>query len=255
MADVFTKGMTHYTDEQRDLTPELDRFQFDLFRRYLGARVLEVGGGGGRLTELVVQNSAPAEFVCIEPSEHFYEILAARYSSCALVKVLKCTTTEIQDRYPQHFDSVFSVHVMEHIEDDRAFLQECLDLTRPGGAVIVLVPAIQFLYSDLDRNIGHYRRYNKRTIHQLMAGLDAKIEKLHYNNLFGVFASAYYIKFKKLDYQKSHQNRVSFFRLYSLYSKYVVPVVSIVERVARPPIGLNLTLVLRKPGASPSTAG
>ncbi len=246
MADSFAKGMTYFTDEQRDLTPELDRFQFSLFRQSLGPRVLEVGGGGGRLTELVLESGTAAEFVSIEPSDHFYGILAARYSHSEKVTVLKCTTTEIQERYAGHFDCVYSVHVMEHIEDDRAFLRECLHLARPGGAVVVLVPALQFLYSDLDRNIGHYRRYSKRSLRELTDGLDAAIEKLQYNNFLGVLASAYYVKFRKLDYQKSSQSRAAFFRLYGLYSRYVVPVVAALERVVHPPVGLNLTLILRK---------
>src|ERR1041385_1235922 len=175
MTDAFAKGMTYYTDEQRDLTPELDRFQFELFRRYLGRRVLEVGGGGGRLTELVAKEAAPEEFVSIEPSEHFYRILEARYPAAGPVRILQATTAGVQDQFREHFDSVFSVHVMEHIEDDRAFLEECLNMTRPGGAVIVLVPALQFLYSDLDRGIGHYRRYDKPMMRRLAAGLDGTI--------------------------------------------------------------------------------
>jgi SAM-dependent methyltransferase len=247
MADLYAQGMVHYTDEQRDLTPELDRFQFGLFRRYLGPKILEVGGGSGRLTELVVQQGGYEEFITIEPSAHFSEILRHRYLQNSSVMVLSCTTAEIQDSYREHFDTVFSVHVMEHIADDRGFLQECLALTRPGGAVIVLVPALQFLYSDLDRNIGHFRRYDKAMVRRLITGLEVQIETLQFNNFLGVLASAYFIKLRKLDYQKDEMSRSRFFRLASLYSKYVMPVVRAAERLAPPPVGLNLTMVLRKP--------
>lgn len=250
MADTFTQGMQHYTAEQSDLTPELDRFQFSLFRRFLGDKVLEVGGGGGRLTELVAAHASPREFVCIEPSPHFFEILRKRYAESTAIQLLNCTTTDIQDQYPARFDTVFSVHVMEHIDDDRAFIEQCLALTRPGGVVVVLVPALQFLYSDLDRNIGHYRRYSKKTLRELVSGLDARLELLQYNNLLGVLASAYFIKFRKLDYQKSPESRASFFRLYSAYSKWVVPLVNALEGIVPPPLGLNLTLALRKGGAA-----
>lgn len=235
-----------YTHAQRDLTPELDRFQFDLFRSYLGPRILEIGAGGRRLTELVLQNVPCSEFVCIEPSVHFYDIIASRYASRRDTTVLKCTTSDIQHTYPQYFDSVFSVHVMEHIQDDRAFLAECLNLTCPGGVVIALVPALPWLYSNLDRNIGHYRRYATKMIQRLIAGLNATVEMLQCNNLLGVFASACFVKFRKLDYQTSSRSRTEFFRLYGLYSRFVVPVVARMERLASPPTDLNLTLILRK---------
>jgi phospholipid N-methyltransferase len=246
MPDSFAKGMTFYTDEQRDLSPELDEFQFDLLQRYLGRHVLEVGAGGGRLTHLVAQRLAPEEFVAIEPSRHFFSILSSRFPDSRPVKLLDCTAKDIRSEYAEHFDSVFSVHVMEHIENDREFLDDCLCLTRQGGLVIALVPALQFLYSDLDRNIGHYRRYDKRMIRTLVSTLPATIEKLQYNNFPGIIASAYFIKYKKLNYQENEVTRTRFFHLAKAYSRYVIPVVTALERLVPPPIGLNLTIVLRK---------
>jgi SAM-dependent methyltransferase len=244
--DPYAKGMVFTTDDQEGLTPELDRFQFELFRRYLGRRILEVGGGAGRMTELVRLGVEPSEFVTIEPSAHFVEMLDRRYATDTSMKVMRATTSDVVDEYRGHFDSVFSVHVMEHVEDDGAFVRECLAMTKPGGTVIVLVPALQFLYSNLDRNIGHYRRYDKKMVRRLVADLDVSIEKLQYNNLIGVLASAWFIKFRKLEYQTSAAGRGRFFRLYGLYSRFVIPVVSAIERIIAPPVGLNLTVVLRK---------
>jgi hypothetical protein len=52
-----------------------------------------------------------------------------------------------------------------------------------------LVPALQALYSNLDCNIGHYRRYDKAMVRRLIVGLGVRVEKLQYNNLLGVLAS------------------------------------------------------------------
>jgi SAM-dependent methyltransferase len=163
-----------------------------------------------------------------------------------MLQVIQATTSDVMERYLDHFDSVFSVHVMEHVEDDRAFVRDCLAMTKPGGALIILVPALQSLYSSLDSKIGHYRRYDKKAVRRLIADLPVTVERLQYNNLIGVLASAWFIKFRKLDYQTSAASRGRFFRLYGIYSRFVIPVVSAVERVVAPPIGLNLTVVLRK---------
>jgi hypothetical protein len=79
-----------------------------------------------------------------------------------------------------------------------------------------------------------------------VSGLDAEVERLQYNNLPGVLASAYFVKMRKLDYQRSERSRDRFFKLSSMYSKHFIPLVSKAERLMPPPIGLNLTLVLRK---------
>jgi SAM-dependent methyltransferase len=244
--DVYAKGMVHSTEDQHGLTPELDRFQFRLFRRYLGRRMLEAGAGAGRMTELVLEGVDHDELVALEPSDHFIDLLHKRYANNAAVNVVQGTTAEVVEQFRDHFDSVYSVHVMEHIEDDGAFVRECLAMTKPGGAVVILVPALQALYSNLDRNIGHFRRYDKGMIRRVIAGLDVSVEKLQYNNLIGVLASAWFIKFRKLDYQTSTASRGRFFRLYKLYSRFVIPFVSAAERFVAPPLGLNLTVVLRK---------
>ena len=84
----------------------------------------------------------------------------------------------IYDRLPalrEKHDVILLFDVIEHIEDDRAFLQAALFHLKPGGKLIVSVPAYQVLFSDYDRVMGHQRRYNIRMLHQLAEDLDLKI--------------------------------------------------------------------------------
>lgn len=244
--DAYAKGMIHYGREQLNSTPEYDRFQYSLFRKYVSGLVLEVGAGDGRITALVLAESRAKEIVALEPSAHFFQLLRARVGSDPRVTLLEQETGAFRPQRPGYFDCTFSVHVMEHIADDRSLVQDMLEMTKPGGVVVLLVPALQWLYSDLDRNIGHFRRYDKKSIRRLVAGLDIRIERLFYSNLIGVAASLYFLKMRKLDYQKSEQNKTKFFRLYHLFSKYAVPVVRVLEGTIPAPLGLNLTIVLRK---------
>jgi 2-polyprenyl-3-methyl-5-hydroxy-6-metoxy-1,4-benzoquinol methylase len=243
--DNYAKGMISYGEEQSDCTPEYDRFQYSLFRDYVRGRVLEVGAGDGRITSLALEGSPVDEFVALEPSPHFVSLFRQRIQSHPRLTLLQKETGELRPERPEYFDCVFSVHVMEHIENDRSFVEDQLALTKPGGTVVILVPALQWLYSGFDESIGHYRRYDKKMVRELVNGLNVRIERMFYSNMLGVLGSLMVVKVRKLDYQ-GQKNRTKFFRLYSLYSKYFVPAVQLVERVLPVPLGLNLTVVLRK---------
>jgi SAM-dependent methyltransferase len=56
-------------------------------------------------------------------------------------------------------DVALALDVIEHIEDDRAFVGELFERIRPGGVLVVTVPAWPWLYSEHDVALGHWRRY------------------------------------------------------------------------------------------------
>ena len=244
--DDYAAGMVHWTEDQLELTPTLDRWHFELLRPYLGRKVLEVGAGPGRITALVAGAARHDELLAIEPSAHFFSLLRNHVGAIPGVSLLQTETAPLAAGYANHFDSVYSVHVLEHIADDRVFLKEMLALTRPKGNVIILVPALPFLFSDLDRQVGHFRRYTKRMIRTLAEGLPVSVEHLAYNNFVGAVGSLYFSKLRKINYQKDAAAKKSFFGVYHVFSEYVVPAVRIMERFMPVPLGLNLTAVLRK---------
>ena len=245
-ADPYTAGMDHWSEEMAHATPELDRFHYDLLAPYLGPRTLEIGAGDGRVTSLVASSGRVVRYVVIEPSGYFFGLLQKRFAGDRRLELIQSDTRGILPAHASAFDCVFSIHVMEHIEDDRAFLEECLNLTREGGRVVVQVPAGQFLYSDLDRNIGHFRRYDKRRIRELVSSLDCELKLLRYSNLLGVLASLVVVKLLRLEYQSSEAGAGRFFVLYRLYSRVAIPIVTALEKVLPVPFGLNLTAVLEK---------
>src|SRR5712691_7561458 len=179
--DEYASGMVHWSEDQFELTPTLDRWQFELLQPYLGRKILEVGAGAGRMTALAAEAGCHDELLAIEPSPHFFSLLRRRMCNLPKTILMRTETAKLLPEYAAHFDSVFSVHVMEHIEDDGQLLKEMLALTRPGGNVIILAPALPFLFSELDRNIGHYRRYNKKMVRTLIRDLPLEIEHLAYN--------------------------------------------------------------------------
>jgi SAM-dependent methyltransferase len=68
------------------------------------------------------------------------------------------------------FDAVLALDVIEHVDDDRAVVATLSNLVRPGGAVVVSVPALPALYSDFDRVQGHRRRYTPSSLEAAFEG-------------------------------------------------------------------------------------
>jgi SAM-dependent methyltransferase len=67
-----------------------------------------------------------------------------------------------------HYDAVFLLDVIEHIQDDTSFLVAAMRHLRPGGLLVVNVPASRLLFSDYDRAAGHVRRYTQGSVARLL---------------------------------------------------------------------------------------
>lgn len=80
------------------------------------------------------------------------------------------------------FDAAFLFDVIEHLEDDHAALHEAARVVRPGGSLVLTVPAYMWLWSSHDDSHHHRRRYTKSSIVRSMARSDWRVEYLTYFN-------------------------------------------------------------------------
>ena len=78
--------------------------------------------------------------------------------------------------------------MLEHIEDDAAELARAAEWLRPGGHVVVLSPAHQWLFTPFDKAIGHFRRYTKKSL-KAVAPPGAELARLAYLDSVGLLAS------------------------------------------------------------------
>lgn len=250
--DTYSKGMAEFSEEEQlELTPELDLSQYRMIKPHLGKDILEVGAGSGRMAQLLLKDNLSYErYVISEPSKLFVERLETQVAPLGKCTVSLGETSDLVKQYPHAFDTIFSVHVLEHVENDRAFVEDCFMMLRPGGKLITLVPALQFLYSDFDRRIGHYRRYDKKMVRRLIEGLGFSICTMYYTNFLAIFPSLIVFKMRKLDFQENQAKKIRFLFLQRTYSKYLIPAIDLMERYITVPIGLNLTFVLEATGAT-----
>ena len=63
----------------------------------------------------------------------------------------------------EKFDSILSLNVLEHVENDVFALQQLYRMLKDGGTMVLLVPCHKFLFNVLDKKAGHFRRYTKKS--------------------------------------------------------------------------------------------
>jgi len=133
-------------------------------RPFLGRRVVEVGAGIGATTS-VLCNGLQQEWICLEPDPVLRNEIDARIAVHQLPACCRTCGGFVGDLdVCQAIDSFLYIDVLEHIREDRYELQSAADRLAPGGTLIVLSPAFNFLYSRFDQAIGHHRRYDKRML-------------------------------------------------------------------------------------------
>jgi SAM-dependent methyltransferase len=122
--------------------------------------VLEVGCSSGFLLQELIDDwphslVIGADFI----SGPLYR-LAERLPTLPLMRfdLVKCPLSSAS------VDAVVLLNVLEHIEDDRAALQQVMRVLKPGGVAVVEVPAGPHLYDVYDKYLHHFRRYTLRDV-------------------------------------------------------------------------------------------
>lgn len=157
----------HYVGDELDLFANAVRWKAYFRRRivpYLGAEILEVGAGLGGTTRALCRGDE-TRWVCLEPDPALASRLAAAQEAGHLPRSCVVIVGTLADQLQgEQFDSVLYMDVLEHIEGDRAEMAQAARRVKPGGYVIALSPAHQWLYTPFDRSIGHCRRYTRATM-------------------------------------------------------------------------------------------
>jgi SAM-dependent methyltransferase len=205
----------------------------DSFARYMRGSVLEIGAGIGQISQELKKNPAVKRFVAVEPDERFLPRLRQALPAESIL------AGTVHNLPPGEWDAIVSINVLEHIEFDETELAVYRDLLAARrGHLCLFVPARQEIYSPIDGDFGHFRRYSSRDLRGKLERAGFDVVTLHYYNLPGYFA--WWFTFCFLKERGFDAKAVRF------YDRVIFPLVYWSERnLCRPPIGQSLLAVVR----------
>ncbi|HJN25879.1 MAG TPA: class I SAM-dependent methyltransferase [Rhodospirillales bacterium] len=232
-----------YEGADLEVLANVHRYQcwiVESFQPYLSGRAVEFGAGIGNISTLIRPYVTSLDLV--EPSANLAAPLQQRFAGDDGIAIygepLEIRLPAIGD---ETYDSVLLVNVLEHIEDDIGALDGFYRILKPGGHLLLFVPALKFLYSDLDKLVGHFRRYQKPELDERVAGAGFGIIQSRYFDILGV---APWWLFNTM------LGATGFSPLLTgINDAAVVPLSRGMEGLVAPPFGKNVLLVARRPEA------
>jgi SAM-dependent methyltransferase len=211
----------------------------DVFRPFVGQRILDIGCGIGTMIEHWVDRElvvgVDTEAACVARSRQ-------RFDGRANVRIdeLHVGAPGWIERLAQdRFDTLTAVNVLEHIRDDLEALRGWRRVLEAsgGGNLCVFVPAFELAYSSFDRRYGHYRRYTKETLRDRMLEAGFDLEELRYFNMPGLVLWWLFFVVMRRDEVKTTE--------VSLYNKIFIPLARRLEKIVTPPFGNSIIAVGR----------
>lgn len=164
------------------------RYLESMLREYVRGRVLEVGAGIGATTTFLCDGKQDL-WICLEPDRRMSIVVQTKIERRELPSCCRSVNGAITDlEHEARFDAILYIDVLEHIADDAEELRMAVSHLAPGGHLIVLGPAHQYLWSPFDAAVGHLRRYKKEEL-ALIAPQQLRLVRMSYLDSLGMLAS------------------------------------------------------------------
>lgn len=224
-------------DILRDM-PNYYSWIMSAFAPFVRGHVVEYGAGLGTVSERLLPLAE--RLTLVEPSPLLVPKLRARFAAELKVVIsssmLEAHVTSIG---AGTVDTVVMINVLEHVEDDQAALKHVVRILKPGGHLLIFVPALQALMSRIDVIHGHFRRYHKLDLLAKTRVAGAQVLSMRYFDLIGVLS---WLVVNKLAGSTTFNPR-----MIDINDRIIVPVSRALEAVVTPPLGKNLIMIARKP--------
>lgn len=191
-------------------------------------KVLDIGAGIGTFAKRI--HDEGYDIHCFEPDLEQSEVIKANGLPVSRFADEVETST---------IDFSYSLNVLEHIEDDVGALRQWLLLLKPGGKMLIYVPAFQVLYSSMDRKVGHFRRYKKNELMDKAKIAGFEVVKAEYADSLGFFAS---IAYKFLNSGSGDINMKTLI----FYDRFIFPVSRFLDYLLHPLLGKNVYVVVER---------
>lgn len=202
----------------------------------LSSPALEIGAGTGNLTTYFLKKKP---LYITDSDLGLVKNLKSKFQGMENIYV---RTFNVAKKPPKKFNSffstVFGINVLEHIKDDEEALRNIYRVLKKNGKLILLIPAKKKAYTKLDKELGHFRRYEKKELLDKLKNNGYEIEKIYYFNIVGLIS--WYIR------DKVKRNNMNLKPYHIRIFDSIVPLLRVIETVIKIPMGISLIVVARK---------
>ena len=155
---------------------------------FITGSVIEVGAGLGNSTKYLYRPGA-SKWLCLDPDPDLISHLGQRIEKGDLPNTCHARCGVLADLAPEEMaDTILYIDVLEHIEKDQEEMRVASSHLRPGGRIVVLAPAFEWLFSPFDKAIGHHRRYTPKDAKRLTVP-ELTLQEFFFLDSMGLFAS------------------------------------------------------------------
>lgn len=219
-----------------------NKWMFETVEPYLNGNMLEIGSGIGNISQYFLDDNR--QITISDLRENYLDFLQKQFEGYANlggihnIDLIDPAFEQKHSALLSSFDSIFALNVIEHIEDDGLALINCKKLLKPGGTLLILVPAFMQLYNSLDKELFHFRRYTKSMLENRIMEAGFRVKKSFYFNALGIPAWIW-------GGLASRQKTISS-RQMNIYNQ-LIPVARIADRLIFNRMGLSVIVVAIKP--------
>ncbi len=195
----------------------------------LSSRILDIGAGIGLFSNMIKEHGYQVD--CLEIDQMQANILSENGFN---------TFMSIDDVPDNSFDVIYAFNVLEHIENDREMLKEWALKLKKGGIIILYVPAFNLLFSSMDKKVGHYRRYRRKELTNIVDNVGLlPLKSAKYADSLGFFVSLIYKLINKNDGSLNRKTLI-------FYDRIIFPLSRVGDVFMQRILGKNVYIFAKK---------
>jgi len=198
---------------------------------YKKGKVLDFGAGSGTLAEIWQENFNVSPD-CIEVDSSLVTLLKKKGLNVFI------TIKQLNQKYSY----IYSSNVLEHIQDDVQAITLLKSVLKDDGLFAIYVPACPILFTELDEEVGHFRRYTKESLRTVLEKSGFCIITMDYCDFLGFFITLL-LKYLRVDTTRVLKSDAVTWT----YEKFILPFSTYLDRLGfRHVIGKNILVVAKK---------
>lgn len=205
-------------------------------KEHIISPAIEIGAGTGNissyftnLTDLTITDADPE--LVLQLKDRFGINFSIKFKVLDISKKISLVDTE-------KYKTVYSINVLEHIEDDMKALKNMYRLLKKNGKIVLLVPAKKNAFTKLDKKLGHFRRYEMSELKVKLEESGFKLNELNYFNITGLLS---WVVRDKITREHNHL-KSSHVKIFD----WIVPFLKFLEPKNNLPVGISLIAVATK---------